>query len=95
MESTRAGEIGEVLHLAKSGRIIVKVRQGAAANPGQLLVDATGRRVGKVVELLGPVRAPYASVIPLTDKPSRLAGSKVFDGGMAERKKAGIRSKKR
>ncbi len=48
---------------------------------GELLVDGSGKRVGKVVELIGPVSAPYASVIPMTDRTSRLVGSKIFSGG--------------
>lgn len=76
------GEIGEVLHLAKSGRLIVKLgTAGAGVKPGELLVDAAGRRVGKVVELIGPVSAAYASVIPMTDRTARLVGTKVFSGG--------------
>ena len=78
------GEIGEVMHLAKSGRLIVKLNEaGAGIKPGELLIDAAGRRVGKIVELLGPVSAPYASVIPMTDRTARLAGVKVFAGGQA------------
>jgi len=80
------GEIGEVMHLAKSGRLIVKIGPGATAKPGELLVDMSGRRVGKIAELTGPVTAPYASVIPMTDRTSRLVGAKVFSGGFAERK---------
>jgi rRNA processing protein Gar1 len=78
------GEIGEVLHLAKSGRLIVKLNaQGAGMRPGEMLVDSAGKRVGKVAELIGPVGTPYASVIPATDRAGRLAGQKVFAGGQA------------
>jgi rRNA processing protein Gar1 len=81
---TELGEIGEVMHLAKSGRLIVKLNATSAGiKPGELLVDAAGRRVGKIVELLGPVSSPYASVIPMTDRTARLAGAKVFAGGQA------------
>ncbi len=76
------GEIGEVMHLARSGRLIVKLT--AEARPGEILVDAAGRRVGKIAELIGPVKAPYASVIPMTDRTARLAGAKVFSAGMAK-----------
>lgn len=82
---TEVGEIGEVLHLAKSGRLIVKLNAaGAGVRPGEMLVDSAGRRVGKVAELLGPVAAPYASVIPVTDRTGRLGGAKVFAGGTAK-----------
>jgi len=79
-------EIGEVVHLARSGRLIVKLYtpNNERIKPGDLLIDGSGRRVGRVVELLGPVSSPYASVIPMTDRTSRLAGSKVFNGGYAK-----------
>lgn len=89
MQSTKVGEIGEVMHLAKSGRLIVKLNPGAALRSGELLLDASGKRVGKVAELIGPVSAPYASVIPMTDRTGRLAGAKVFSGGMARPKTFG------
>lgn len=84
MQYTKVGEIGEVMHLAKSGRLVVKLNAaGAMIRAGELLVDGSGKRVGKVVELIGPVNAPYASVIPMTDRTSRLAGAKVFSAGPA------------
>ena len=85
MHSTKVGEIGEVMHLAKSGRLIVKLNSaGAELRAGEMLVDASGRRVGRVAELIGPVSSPYASVIPMTDRTGRLAGTKVFSGEQAK-----------
>jgi RNA-binding protein len=85
MQFTKVGEIGEVMHLAKSGRLIVKLNSaGAGLRAGELLVDASGKRVGRVSELIGPVSAPYASVIPMTDRTGKLAGTKVFSGGLAK-----------
>ncbi|HEV8405584.1 MAG TPA: Gar1/Naf1 family protein [Nitrososphaera sp.] len=82
MSLTNVGEIGEIMHLAKSGRLIVKLSESSASvRAGELLVDESGKRVGRVIELIGPVSAPYASVIPMTDRTSRLVGSKVFSGG--------------
>jgi RNA-binding protein len=82
---TKVGEIGEVMHLAKSGRLIVRLNPAAAGiRAGELLVDGSGKRVGRISELIGPVNAPYASVIPMTDRTGRLAGVKVFSGGMAK-----------
>ncbi|AIF84111.1 RNA-binding protein involved in rRNA processing [Candidatus Nitrososphaera evergladensis SR1] len=77
------GEIGEVMHLAKSGRLIVKLNAAGATGirPGEVLIDSAGRRVGRISELIGPVNAPYASVIPMTDRTARLTGAKVFAGG--------------
>lgn len=81
------GEVGEVMHLAKSGRLIVKLNEaGQNIRAGEILVDSSGRRVGKVSELIGPVGAPYASVIPMTDRTARLVGEKVFSAGQAKPK---------
>lgn len=85
MSFTNVGEIGEIMHLAKSGRLIVKLNAaGAGVRAGELLVDGSGKRVGRVAELIGPVSAPYASVIPMTDRTSRVVGAKVFSGGFAK-----------
>jgi len=93
LPSAQTDEVGEILHLAKSGRLIVKLNTAGAERikPGELLIDGSGRRVGKVAEFLGPVKTPYASVITMTDRTSRLVGSKVFSGGFA--KKSRDRSK--
>jgi RNA-binding protein len=87
MPITQAYQVGEILHLAKSGRLIVKLdsASGGRVKPGELLIDQSGRKVGKVAELIGPVTRPYASVITMTDRTSRLAGSKVFSGGLAKK----------
>ena len=85
MSLTNVGEIGEIMHLARSGRLIVKLNASSASiRAGELLIDGSGKRVGKVIELIGPVSAPYASVIPMTDRTSRLVGSKVFSGGFVK-----------
>jgi RNA-binding protein len=95
MHSTKVGEIGEVMHLAKSGRLIVKLNPaGAVLHAGELLVDGSGKRVGRVAELIGPVSAPYASVIPMTDRTGRLAGTKVFSGGPARPRGSGPQRRK-
>lgn len=53
-------QVGVLLHQAKSGRLIVRL--SAEVRPGVAILDEKGRRLGKVVELIGPVKAPYASV---------------------------------
>ena len=69
-------EVGEVMHQAKSGRLIIKLR--GKVKVGDVLLDIKGKRVAKVMELIGPVDAPYASAIPLTDRVKRYIGSKVY-----------------
>ena len=69
-------EVGEVLHLAKSGRVIVRLSQ--VIKEGQILCDKDGHKIAKVTELIGPVSNPYASGIPLSNNIKKFTGSKIF-----------------
>lgn len=68
-------EIGFLLHKARSGRLIIKLRK--EVRPGALVYDEKGKTIGKVVELIGPIRSPYASVIQLTEKNLK-EGKKIY-----------------
>ena len=49
-------KIGEIIHLAKSGRLIVKIEENTNQNLiGQALVDDKGTKVGKIIELIGSI----------------------------------------
>ncbi len=68
-------KIGEIVHLAKSGRLIVKVEENIKHNLiGQSLIDDKGSKVGKIIELIGPVKSPYASVIPTINSKYSIGG---------------------
>jgi RNA-binding protein len=69
-------EVGEVLHTARSGRLIIRLGDGEV-NAGSILLDSKGRNAAKVLELLGPVSKPYASAIPASSKFGK-EGQKVF-----------------
>jgi RNA-binding protein len=71
-------EVGEVLHVARSGRLIIRLDKEVSA--GTVLVDSKGRNAAKVLELLGPVSKPYASAIPASAKVGS-EGQKVFLAG--------------
>jgi len=70
-------KVGVVLHLAKSGRLIVKANV-TDIKIGTILYDARGKRVAKVAEVFGPVKEPYLSCIPLTDRVKKLEGEEVY-----------------
>ena len=70
--------VGEVLHLASSGRVIIRL--STTVRDGQLLVDNSGRKIAKVSEMIGPVDAPYASATPLTNNIQKYIGKKIFMG---------------
>lgn len=69
-------EVGEVLHLANSGRVLIRLSK--PLQDGQIVVDNSGTKVAKVSEMIGPVDAPYASAIPLTNNIKRHIGHHVY-----------------
>jgi RNA-binding protein len=72
-------EVGEVLHRAKSGRLIVRLT--SRVDPGTVLLDSKGRNAAKVVELIGPVSRPYASAAPASERADTgKDGKKLFLG---------------
>ena len=64
------------MHLANSGRVIIKL--SSVIKEGQLLCNESSQKNAKVTELIGPVKDPYASAIPLTNNLKKLNGMKVF-----------------
>jgi RNA-binding protein len=73
-------ELGTILHVARSGRIIVKVNTDTSEikSTGMSLVDSSGTRIGRIQEIFGPVSSPYASVLPSREKLAGIVGQKVF-----------------
>lgn len=69
-------EIGEILHLAGSGRVIIRLRR--PLEEGNFVCDDTGRKIAKVTELIGPVASPFASAISLTNNIKKYTGKKVY-----------------
>ena len=68
-------QVGTILHSAKSGRLIIKLSK--EVKPGIFVFDDGSRKLGKVIELIGPVRAPYASVAVSTSRVGK-AGDLAF-----------------
>ena len=85
-------EVGEILHLANSGRVIVRLSNTVSA--GQILCDEKSTRVAKVTELIGPVTKPYASAISLTNNVKRFVGKKMFAFDIPPAKKQNRRKRK-
>ena len=64
------------MHLAGSGRVIIQLSTKLVE--GQILCDDKGTRVAKVMEMIGPVRQPFASAAPLTNSIKKYVGKSVF-----------------
>ena len=66
------------MHQAKSGRLIVRLSR--EVRPGMFLYDEGNRKLGKVIELIGPVKSPYASVAVVSSRLGK-AGDPAFVEG--------------
>jgi len=64
------------MHLAGSGRVIIQLT--GKLSEGQILCDETGTKVAKVMELIGPIKRPFASATPLTNNIKKYIGKSVF-----------------
>ena len=65
----------KVLHLARSGRLILHANGDFMAN--NILYDDKERKVAKIIEVFGPIKSPYISAMPLTDRIKRIIGKNV------------------
>ena len=85
-------EVGEILHLARSGRVIVRLSKVVAQD--QILCDESSTKIAKVTELIGPVAKPYASAISLTNNIKKFVGKKMFAFDIPPAKKQNRRKRK-
>ncbi len=81
------------MHLAKSGRVIVQLTK--LVDEGQILCDKKSSKIAKVMELIGPVKKPYASAAPLTNNIKKFTGKKVFAMEHSPAKKQKFRRKRK
>lgn len=71
-------QIGVILHRAKSGRLILRLSR--EVRTGAMIFDGEGKKLGKVVELIGPVKAPYASVSLSTSRTGKPGDGAFVEG---------------
>lgn len=69
-------EVGQIAHVAKSGRVIIALN--GALKDGTTLCSNDGHKIARVMEVIGPVSKPFASAIPLTNNISPHIGKRVF-----------------
>lgn len=82
-------KLGKVLHSRPRGLVVqleTMPRLGAEA------MNKGGERIGKVLDIFGPVRGPYALVRPFQTTPSSLIGKNLY---LEEKPHAGKRKGKK
>ncbi len=58
--------LGYFLHVSSSGRIIAKLTLPRPPRIGTKVFNSQGRFIGRITDVIGPVRAPYVVIKPLT-----------------------------
>lgn len=86
-------EVGEISHLAGSGRVIIRLTD--TIDEGQILCDEKSVKIAKVMELIGPVDRPYASATSLTNNIKKFIGKKIFALGSSPATTQKFRRKRR
>jgi RNA-binding protein len=81
------------MHLAGSGRVIIQLTD--ELSEGVILCDEKGTKVAKVMELIGPVKRPFASATPLTNNIKKYIGKAVFAAEFSPAKKEKFRRRKK
>lgn len=77
--------LGEILHFSKSGRLIVKIDQNRKNPRAGSIVFNNEKKLGKIVELIGSVKSPYASIVPFIQPRSKTAGMKVYTNSVTNK----------
>jgi len=71
--------LGKVLHLSKSGNLIVRLESSNPPQVGTEVFDPKLEKIGTVNNVMGPVAAPYLSVTPAGHESiEKLAGRVVY-----------------
>lgn len=67
---------GRIIHYTKYKVYVVEAEEKIL--PENKLVDSSGRIVGEVIDVIGPINKPFLVVKPLTDKPEKMVGAEVY-----------------
>jgi RNA-binding protein len=70
--------LGKVLHLSKSGNLLLRLEHYPVPIIGAPVCDYKLRSVGQVNNILGPVKTPYVSVKPVSNVEGALVGRVLY-----------------
>ena len=77
--------LGKVLHLSKSGRLVLRSQDRARL--GAKVVDQDLKVIGTVFDVFGPIKNPYISVKASVSSPARLVGRLLYVEEAVERRR--------
>ncbi len=70
--------LGYFLHKSPSGKLIVKMSTSRLPKLGSKVFDSRGRYLGRVQDVIGPVKSPYLVVKPRNPSTSLNRFEEVF-----------------
>jgi rRNA processing protein Gar1 len=65
-----------VLHLSSNKNLILKAKR--TAKPSQNVFDKQAHKIGKIIDVFGPVKTPYLSIKPLTSNAKKYVGKALY-----------------
>ena len=74
---------GKIIHYTKYGVFVIEAVSKVI--PDTYLIDDKGRKIGIVIDVIGPVNKPYLVVKPLVYNPEKYVGKEIYY--MRERRK--------
>ena len=69
--------LGKVLHLSKSGNLILRLENNNPPPVGREVFDPKLEKIGTVNNVLGPVSTPYLSLTPASDETGEKSVGKI------------------
>jgi RNA-binding protein len=71
--------VGTALHISRSsGNLILKAENNVKI--GDPVLNGSGKKVGLIFDIFGPVKTPFISVRPRIKDPEKLVGEPLFLG---------------
>ena len=65
-----------MLHLSSNNNLILKAKR--TAKPNQNVFDKQAHKIGKIIDVFGPVKTPYLSIKPLTPNAKKYVGKALY-----------------
>ncbi|OGD54242.1 hypothetical protein A3K80_07910 [Candidatus Bathyarchaeota archaeon RBG_13_38_9] len=70
--------LNNILHMAKNGKLILRLNSDTNLKLGERIFNSKLREVGKIQDIFGPVNNPYISITPKISDPLSLVGKVVY-----------------
>ncbi len=67
---------GRILHYTKNKMFVIEAKSKII--PETILINSKGEKIGKVIDVIGPVNRPYLVVKPTIEKPEKYVGGEVY-----------------